>query len=171
MATELDRRDIRLFDYAKQFAQPFRDAIRAHTERLRPGAHLLGHGALCDIPAVARQAYRQHLHSLRPRQVPSLLLLLHRRDARALFSGRSDMVSIPALFYLNGHNWLDSKLRSTNIFYELQDNVFAAIDWEKAQQLSDKLMVKQLHTRLDAAVAQCLSDLEPLGRYHWSILQ
>lgn len=34
MATELDRRDIRLFDDAKQFAQPFRDAIRAHTERL-----------------------------------------------------------------------------------------------------------------------------------------
>lgn len=34
MATELDRRDIRLFDYPKQFAQPFRDAIRAHTELL-----------------------------------------------------------------------------------------------------------------------------------------
>ena len=34
VATELDRRDIRLFDYAKQFALPFREAIRAHTERL-----------------------------------------------------------------------------------------------------------------------------------------
>ena len=34
MATELDRRDIWLFDYAKQFAQPFRDAIRARTELL-----------------------------------------------------------------------------------------------------------------------------------------
>lgn len=34
MATELDRRGIRLFDYAKQFALPFREAIRAHTERL-----------------------------------------------------------------------------------------------------------------------------------------
>jgi len=32
MATELDRRDIRLFDYAKRFALPFREAIRAHTE-------------------------------------------------------------------------------------------------------------------------------------------
>jgi hypothetical protein len=77
-----------------------------------------------------------------------------------------------ALFYLNGHNWLASKLRSANISYELQDNAFAAIgDWQKAQQLSDRLMVKQLHTRLDAAVAWCLPDLEPLGRYHWSILQ
>lgn len=34
MATELDRRNIRMFDYAKEFAQLFRDAIRAHTERL-----------------------------------------------------------------------------------------------------------------------------------------
>ena len=34
VATELDRRDIRLFDYAKQFALPFRDAIRARTEQL-----------------------------------------------------------------------------------------------------------------------------------------
>jgi hypothetical protein len=34
MATELDRRGIRLFDYAKQFALPFQEAIRAHTEPL-----------------------------------------------------------------------------------------------------------------------------------------
>ena len=34
VATELDRRDIRFFDYAKQFALPFREAIRARTERL-----------------------------------------------------------------------------------------------------------------------------------------
>lgn len=34
MATEVDRRNIRLFDYAKQFALPFREAIRAHTEGL-----------------------------------------------------------------------------------------------------------------------------------------
>src|ERR1051326_2526077 len=77
-----------------------------------------------------------------------------------------------ALFYLNGHNWLASKLRSANISYDLQDNAFAAIDdWQKAQQLSDRLMVKQLHTRLDAVVARYLPDLESLGRYHWSILQ
>lgn len=77
-----------------------------------------------------------------------------------------------ALFYLNGHNWLASKLRSANISYELQDNAFATIDdCEKAQQLSDRLMVKQLHTRLDAVVARYLPDLESFGRYHWSILQ
>src|SRR5437016_10780756 len=77
-----------------------------------------------------------------------------------------------ALFYLNGHNWLASKLRSANISYELQDNAFAATDdWQKAQQLSDGLLVKQLHTRLDATVARYLPDLEPLGRYHWSIMQ
>jgi len=34
MTSEFDRRDIRLFDYAKQFAQPLRDAFRAHAELL-----------------------------------------------------------------------------------------------------------------------------------------
>jgi len=34
VATELDRRDTRLFDYAKQFALPFREAIRARTQQL-----------------------------------------------------------------------------------------------------------------------------------------
>jgi hypothetical protein len=43
-----------------------------------------------------------------------------------------------ALFYLNGHNWLASRLYSANISYDLQDNAFAAIDdSEKAQQLSE----------------------------------
>jgi len=31
VATKLDGRDIRLFDYAKQFALPFREAILART--------------------------------------------------------------------------------------------------------------------------------------------
>jgi hypothetical protein len=34
MATLLDARGIRLFDYAKQFAEPLRDAIRSHAERV-----------------------------------------------------------------------------------------------------------------------------------------
>jgi hypothetical protein len=34
VATELDRRDIRFFDCAKQFVLPFREAIRRRTEKL-----------------------------------------------------------------------------------------------------------------------------------------
>jgi hypothetical protein len=34
MATTLDSRGIRLFDYATEFAQPFRQSIRAHAERV-----------------------------------------------------------------------------------------------------------------------------------------
>jgi len=34
VATALDRRGIRTFNYAKEFALPFRDAIRAHAERI-----------------------------------------------------------------------------------------------------------------------------------------
>jgi len=34
MATALDSRGIWLFDYATKFAQPFRESIRAHVERV-----------------------------------------------------------------------------------------------------------------------------------------
>jgi len=34
MATLLDSRGIRLFDYAKQFAEPLREAIRRHAEQV-----------------------------------------------------------------------------------------------------------------------------------------
>ena len=43
---------------------------------------------------MTRQAYRHHLHSPRPWQVSALLLLLHRRDARPLLSGGSDLVPV-----------------------------------------------------------------------------
>src|SRR5688572_30319753 len=38
MATTLDARGIRLFDYPKQFAEPLRDVIRAHATRVAADA-------------------------------------------------------------------------------------------------------------------------------------
>jgi len=38
-------------------------------------------------------------------------------NARPLFSGRANMCPFRTLFYLNGHNWLASKLLSANISY------------------------------------------------------
>ncbi|HEX6087832.1 MAG TPA: MarR family transcriptional regulator, partial [Thermoanaerobaculia bacterium] len=75
-------------------------------------------------------------------------------------------------FYFNGHNWLASKLKAARISFELQDNAIVALsNWRKAQDLSDNLAVTELHARMDAAVARYVPDLEPLGRYHWSIAQ
>ena len=73
---------------------------------------------------------------------------------------------------LHGHNWLASKLKAARVSFELQDNAIVAIsNWRKAQDPADNLAVTELHTRLDAAVARYVPDLEPLGRYHWSIAQ
>jgi len=141
VATELDRRGIRLFDYAKQFAAVSGCDSRSHRapggraecgDRVHPahqelpqgrshsadprgaweppgaGSHLLGHGAVPDVRAMARQEDGLHLHSPRSRQVP-------------------------------------------------------------AQQLSDRMMVRQLHTLLDGVVARCLPDLaspRPLSLEH-----
>ena len=53
-----------------------------------------------------------------------------------------------ALFYLNGHNWLASKLRSANIPYELQDNAFAAIeDWPVTPEVADVSACRQRRRR------------------------
>ena len=77
-----------------------------------------------------------------------------------------------AHFYFNGHNWLASKLRAAGLSFEQQDNTLVGIsDWQHAQDLSEGLLVSELHTRMDAAVARYVPDLAPLGRYHWSIAQ
>ena len=66
------------------------------------------------------------------REVPALLLLLHRRDARPVLPPRADLVPVPAQFYFNGHNWLAPKLDREGISYEMKDNAFVAIDdWER----------------------------------------
>ena len=205
MATELDRRGIRLFDYT-QFAQPFRDAIRAHAERV---------AAEEDVEVEYIRRFKTFRKEDRIREIlsergghPGLVHIFsamepcssyepwHDKTTGNTFLRRTSgkclhyyfyfidpvlglcFLSVPtwcpfrALFYFNGHNWLASKLRSAGIAYELQDNAFASIDdWQKAQQLSDGLLVRQLHTRLDAAVARYVPDLESLGRYHWSIMQ
>jgi hypothetical protein len=206
MATELDRRGIRLFDYAKQFALPFREAIRAHTERVasEEGVQIEFIQRMKNFrkedriqQILAERGHRPGLvHIFSAMEPCPTYEPWHDKKTGCTFIRRDRgkclhyyfyfidemlglcFLSVPtwcpfrALFYLNGHNWLASKLRSANISYELQDNAFAAIqDWEKAQLLSDRLMVKQLHTRLDAAVARYLPNLESLGRYHWSILQ
>ncbi|MCR4430988.1 MAG: hypothetical protein NUV45_08240 [Tepidanaerobacteraceae bacterium] len=50
-------------------------------------------------------------------------------------------------FYMNGHNLLATKLKKHNISYVMQDNAFLNIsDFDKAQELSDKIRVEDLWT-------------------------
>jgi hypothetical protein len=51
---------------------------------------------------------------------------------------------------MNGHNMLATKLRKNNIDYIMHDNAFLEIsDFERAQELSDKIRVEDLHRALD----------------------
>ena len=75
--------------------------------------------------------------------------------------------------YLNGHAWLASKLRRKGIECRLMDNAMVSVgDWDRAQQLSDDVAVKQLHRALDRfAVKYCPVMKVFREPYHWSIMQ
>ena len=205
MMTELDRRGILVFDYT-QFAQPFRDAIRAHAERIATEQ---------GVPIEYIRTMKRFRKEDRIREIlaqrgdhPGLVhifsaletcssyapwhdkttgtTLLRRNTGKCLyyyFYFIDEVLGLcflcvptwcpfRAMFYVNGHHWLASKLRDTGVSFEMQDNAFAKIsDWQKAQQLSDELRVSELHARMDAAVARYCPDLASLGRYHWSIAQ
>jgi hypothetical protein len=55
-----------------------------------------------------------------------------------------------ATIYFNGHNLLETKLKKHNVSYNKKDNAFTFIsDFEKAQELSDKIRVEDIHSVLD----------------------
>lgn len=76
-------------------------------------------------------------------------------------------------FYFNGHNYLAAKMRDKYIKYTMHDNAFIDIDnFDKAQELSDDFIVKQLHHIIDKyAAAYCPAITELREKFHWSIMQ
>jgi hypothetical protein len=76
-------------------------------------------------------------------------------------------------FYFNGHNWLETKLKKNEIAYEKLDNAFTYIaDYEKAQQLSDKIRVDDLHQALDIFVKRyCPLPVEWDLHFNYTISQ
>jgi len=76
-------------------------------------------------------------------------------------------------FYMNGHNLLKNKLKKNGIEYTMIDNAFHEIsNFEKAQELSDKIRVEDLHQALDAiAKRYCPLPEEYAISRNWSIMQ
>jgi hypothetical protein len=76
-------------------------------------------------------------------------------------------------FYMNGHNWLASRLDREKIGYKRVDNAFVDIDdFDAAQQIADGLRANVLHRRLDTFAHQfCPAASEFTGGYHWSLTQ
>lgn len=75
--------------------------------------------------------------------------------------------------YINGHNILANKLKSSNINFTMLDNSFDFIsDFSTAQKLSDDFDVRKIHERLDLLSQKycpIISDFEKV--YHWSVMQ
>lgn len=77
------------------------------------------------------------------------------------------------MFYFNGHNLLEEKLKAANINYVKQDNAFTSIaDFEAAQKLSDEIDAKIIHKILDG----CANRWCPLPKewnisYQWSLTE
>ena len=76
-------------------------------------------------------------------------------------------------FYFNGHNLLASKLKKEGTGYVMKENAFLEIDdFEKAQELSDKIRVENLHKILDILAKRYCPVIEKHQlSYRWSIMQ
>lgn len=82
-------------------------------------------------------------------------------------------------FYFNGHNWLANQMRKEGIPFTQVDNAFIDIgDWERAQQLANKLSVPDLHQELNRLALQYCPVIQNLRTrdnspiaYHWSVSQ
>ena len=76
-------------------------------------------------------------------------------------------------FYCNGHRWLARQLTAAGVGYTLADNAFIRIDdWDRAQQLADRLSPDVLHRILDRYAQACCPVLDVFAqRYHWSLMQ
>ena len=76
-------------------------------------------------------------------------------------------------FYMNGHNWLASKMKKKGITYETLDNSFIRIsDWQMAQKLSERINPEDLHKVLDVlAKRYCPAVSELSLNYQWTIQQ
>src|ERR1051325_705572 len=176
MATMLDSRGIRLFDYT-QFVQPFRDAIRAHAEKIAAEEGVTVE-FIRKMKTFRKEDRIQQLLAERGEH-PGLVHIFSAMEPCSSYEPWHDkatgntflrrdtgkclhyyfyfidevlglcFLAVPtwcafrALFYLNGHNWLASQLRSANISYELQDNVFRSA--EDLAPLYDHLLRTAIH--------------------------
>ena len=73
-----------------------------------------------------------------------------------------------ATVYFNGHGWLENKLKKENIAYQKIENAFTYIEnYERAQELSDKMRVEDIHQALDIFMER-YCPLPKKWNLHWN---
>ncbi len=74
--------------------------------------------------------------------------------------------------YFNGHSRIANLLEHDGYNCTVIENALVQTDFDVAQQLSDKLEVKQIHHKLDQLAKLCCPVTEQFDRcYHWSVMQ
>lgn len=75
--------------------------------------------------------------------------------------------------YFNGHNLLANQLEKSGIDFKMIENAFVDIDgFDKAQEISNGISVKQIHKTLDDFALQFCPVIKKFHyTYHWSIMQ
>ena len=76
-------------------------------------------------------------------------------------------------FYFNGHDWLERQMKSEGIRLKKIDNCFVHIsNFERAQEISNSLVVSKLHERLNELAGDFVSVFSKWGgSLQWSIHQ
>lgn len=75
--------------------------------------------------------------------------------------------------YFNGHSWLAHQFAAAGISYQLADNAFSQCgDWQRAQELADRLDPRTLHAKLKELTQVCcpVTHQFPKG-YYWCLTQ
>ena len=138
-------------------------------------------GLVCVFSALERcDTYRLHKNrdgrwGLRPDSGKCLHYYFYFMDPRwgLCFLRVPTWAPFRVQFYLNGHNWLAGLLEREKIGYRLLDNAFLHIaDWQRAQEIADRMRIEELHRDMDRWVAYFCPMLAAFGwRYHWSVNQ
>ena len=78
-------------------------------------------------------------------------------------------------FYMNGHNLLATKLKKNNIDFVMYDNAFwryLILNFEKTQELSNKIRAEDLHQALDIFASRYCPVINKYNlKYAWIVMQ
>jgi hypothetical protein len=116
----------------------------------RVGRHLLGHGGLFDLSALAQRRPAKPI--LKPDDGKCLHYYFYFLDEELGLTYVRVPTWLPCRLqiYFNGHNWLAAQLGKRKIAYQLLDNAFVEIgDWKQAQRIADDWKVQPMHRKLD----------------------
>src|SRR5712672_360482 len=154
---------VRIFDYP-QFASTLRDRVRERAASLAAEAGI-------TIERIAKSHIRK--------EAVVAEVLKRRGEHPGLVELGLVYLRVPTWapfrlqFYCNGHSWPARQLTAEGIGFTAADNAFIRIDdWQRAQDLADRLSPDRLHLVLDRYAAQCCPVLDIFRQsYHWSLMQ